>query len=84
MSVCLRLVISHPPWGPSVTKTPNTTTTADLPPELWLEILSYLPRHCLWNMSGVNHTFYALVLPETFRQLNLAHSNTRAMSHLNK
>ena len=42
------------------------------------------PRHCLWNMSGVNRTFYALVLPETFRQLDLAHSNTRAMSHLNK
>jgi len=63
-------------------ETPNTTTTVDLPPELWLEILSYLPRIYLWKLMHVSRTLYAVALPEIFRELNLAYDDYPAMWHL--
>jgi len=72
-------------WRSKRRETPNTTTTTvDLPPELWLEILSYLPHIYLRRMMGVSRTLYALALPDMFRELNLAHPHSRMMSHLGK
>ena len=61
-----------------------TTTTVDLPPELWLEILSYLPRIYVQRMMGVSRTCYALALAEIFRKLDLIHSDSRTMRQLDK
>ena len=73
-------------WTPKRSETPNTTTTivSDLPPELWLEILSYLPDTYFRKMMGVSRTLYALALREIYRELDLRHADPRTMSHLNK
>ena len=62
----------------------TTPTTVDLPPELWLEVLSYLPAIYLRKMMGVSRTLYALALPEIFRELDLRDANPRTMSQLKK
>jgi len=62
-------------WSKRRERPKMTTTTIDLPPELWLEILSYLPRIELRRMMGVSRTLYALVLPEIFRELDLAYAD---------
>ena len=63
--------------------TPNTTTTTiDLLPELWLEILSYLSRIYQWRMRGISRTLYGMALPEIFRKLDLAYADSGAMWQL--
>ena len=60
----------------------TTTTTVNLSPELWLIILSYLPRVYLWKMLRVSRTLYALAHPEIFRTLDLRYADSRAMWQL--
>ena len=56
--------------------------TPDLPPELWLEILSYLPDIYLRKMMGVSRTLYALALPEIFRELDLLNDDPATIQQL--
>ncbi|KAH9475292.1 hypothetical protein JR316_0012403 [Psilocybe cubensis] len=46
-------------------------TTSDLPTELWLEILSYLPRSTLRKMIGVNRTLFELALNDLYEEVRL-------------
>ena len=72
-------------WTSKRRETPNTiATTIDLPPELWLEILSYLPDIYFRKMMGVSRILYALALREIYRELDLHHPNSRTMLQLNK
>ncbi|KDR72841.1 hypothetical protein GALMADRAFT_228529 [Galerina marginata CBS 339.88] len=44
-------------------------TTPDLPIELWLEILLYLPRSTLHKMIGVNRTLFELALNDLYEEV---------------
>lgn len=50
--------------------------TPDLPLELWLEILSYLPRSTLHRMIGVNRTLFELALDEKYEEVMFLADNT--------
>ena len=41
-------------------------TTPDLPVELWIEILSYLPRTALHKLIGVNRFLFELALDDIY------------------
>ncbi|KAF8907080.1 hypothetical protein CPB84DRAFT_1844186 [Gymnopilus junonius] len=45
--------------------------TSDLPVELWLEILAYLPRTTLHKMIGVNRTLFELALNDMYEEVRL-------------
>ena len=44
-------------------------TTPDLPVELWIEILSYLPRTALHKLIGVNRFLFELALDDIYEEL---------------
>ncbi|KJA23705.1 hypothetical protein HYPSUDRAFT_39538 [Hypholoma sublateritium FD-334 SS-4] len=44
---------------------------ADLPVELWLEILTYLPRSALQKLIGVNRTLFELALNDMYEEVRL-------------
>ena len=50
--------------------------TPDLPLELWLEILSYLPRSALHRMIGINRTLFELALDEKYEEIRFLADNT--------
>ena len=54
----------------------------DLPPELWLEIISYLPDIYLRKMMGVSRTLYALALRKIFGELNLRYDDPGTVQQL--
>lgn len=43
--------------------------TSDLPVELWLEVLSYLPRSALRKMIGVNRILFELALNDLYEEV---------------
>lgn len=45
--------------------------TPDLPVELWLEILTYLPRSALHKLIGVNRTLFELALNDLYEEVRL-------------
>jgi len=45
--------------------------TPDLPVELWLEILGYLPRSALHKMIGVNRLLFELALDDLYEEIRL-------------
>lgn len=45
--------------------------TPDLPVELWLEILTYLPRSTLHKLIGVNRTLFELALNDLYEEVRL-------------
>ena len=49
--------------------------TPDLPLELWLEILSYLPRSALHTMIGVNRVLFELALDEKYEEIRFIADN---------
>jgi hypothetical protein len=51
-------------------------STPDLPLELWLEILSYLPRSALHMMIGVNRTLFELALDEKYEEIRFLADDT--------
>ncbi|KIM44164.1 hypothetical protein M413DRAFT_443202 [Hebeloma cylindrosporum] len=50
--------------------------THDLPLELWLEILSYLPRSTLHRMIGVNRILFELALDEKYEEIKFMADTT--------
>lgn len=42
-----------------------------LPIELWLEILSYLPRKSRRKAIGINRFFFELILDELYKELRI-------------
>lgn len=44
-------------------------TTPDLPVELWMEILPYLPRTTLHNLIGVNRFLVELALDDIYEEV---------------
>ena len=49
--------------------------TPDLPLELWLEILTYLPRSTLARMIGVNRILFELALGEKYEEVRFIDDN---------
>ena len=45
--------------------------TPDLPVELWLEILTYLPRSTLHKLIGVNRTLFELALNDLYEEVRI-------------
>ncbi|TFK25877.1 hypothetical protein FA15DRAFT_668044 [Coprinopsis marcescibilis] len=46
-------------------------SSPDLPTELWLEILSYLPPHYILSLVGVNRILFELALDYKYREVQL-------------
>ncbi|KIM44131.1 hypothetical protein M413DRAFT_25597 [Hebeloma cylindrosporum] len=44
-------------------------TTLDLPVELWLEILSYLPKSALHKLIGINRLLFELALDDIYEEV---------------
>ncbi|KAF9448704.1 hypothetical protein P691DRAFT_668885 [Macrolepiota fuliginosa MF-IS2] len=44
---------------------------ADLPVELWLEILSHLPQGTLPKMIGINRYLFEAGMDELYKEINL-------------
>lgn len=42
---------------------------SDFPPELWTEIVSYLPRNVLRKMIGVNRLLFELALNDLYEEV---------------
>lgn len=50
----------------------HTTLRAhDFPPELLIEIVSYLPRRELWRMIGINRMLFELGMNELYEEVRL-------------
>ena len=49
--------------------------TPDLPLELWLQILTYLPRNALHSMIGVNRKLLGLALDERYEEVRFIADN---------
>jgi hypothetical protein len=43
----------------------------DLPAELWMEILSHLPRGFVWKMIGINRLLFELGMNELYEEVRL-------------
>jgi hypothetical protein len=43
----------------------------DLPTELWMEILSHLPRGFAWKMVGINKLLFELGMNELYEEVRL-------------
>ncbi|KAF5331821.1 hypothetical protein D9611_008929 [Ephemerocybe angulata] len=48
---------------------PNTTPIPDLPPELWLEILYYLPRVAIYKMMCINRLLFNLAMQYKYEEI---------------
>lgn len=53
--------------------------TSDLPVELWLEILAYLPRTTLHKMIGVNRTLFELALNDKYEEVRFISDDRQMM-----
>jgi len=53
----------------------------DLPVELWLEILSYLPRTSLHKLMGVSRVLFELALDDIYQEIEFfdGENGTRKM-----
>jgi len=47
------------------------TTSPDLPVELWLHILSNVPRSHLHNLLGVNRLLFELAMNDLYEEVRL-------------
>lgn len=47
----------------------------DLPIEVWLEVLSYLPRGFVWKMIGVNRALFEMGMDELYEEVRLMDYN---------
>jgi len=47
------------------------TTSPDLPVELWLHILSNVPRSPLHNLLGVNRLLFELAMNDLYEEVRL-------------
>ena len=52
-------------------KTVRKLNVPDLPLELWMEILSYLPRGFVWKMVGINRLLFELGMNEIYEEVYL-------------
>jgi F-box domain len=52
---------------------------SDLPTELWLHILSYLPSSSFMKLMGVNRTFFNLALDSKYDEVRLVSSDSRTL-----
>lgn len=48
----------------------------DLPVEIWLHIISFLPSEEIRRLSGLNHLFYEAAMDDTFRKVTFYTANT--------
>lgn len=55
--------------------------TADLPPELWLEILSYFPSSFVIKLVGVNRFLFELALAYKYEELQLLSCDKSALNN---
>ncbi|KAH6904875.1 hypothetical protein BKA70DRAFT_1192552 [Coprinopsis sp. MPI-PUGE-AT-0042] len=53
--------------------------TSDLPAELWLEILSYLPPSTFLKLIGVNRTFFELALNYKYEEVRFQSNGVRTL-----
>lgn len=56
-------------------KTVHRLNVPDLPIEVWLEVLSYLPRGFVWKMIGVNRALFELGMDELYEEVRLMDYN---------
>ncbi|KAJ2912280.1 hypothetical protein MD484_g8129, partial [Candolleomyces efflorescens] len=54
--------------------------TSDLPPELWLEILSYLPRTYIYKMMGLNRLLFELAMQDKYEEIRLISDDKNMLS----
>lgn len=47
----------------------------DLPAEIWLHIISFLPRGKVRKLIGLNRVFYDAAMDEIFREVHLRANN---------
>lgn len=52
-------------------KTVRKLNVPDLPLEIWMEILSYLPRGFVWKMIGINRLLFELGMNEIYQEVYL-------------
>jgi F-box-like len=57
----------------------NAMPNSDLPTELWLYILSYLPSSSFMKLMGVNRTFFNLALDAKYDEVRLVSSDLRTL-----
>lgn len=43
----------------------------DLPPELWMEIVSYIPKGSVWRVIGINRLLFELGMTELYEEVRL-------------
>jgi F-box-like len=53
--------------------------TPDLPAEIWLEILSYLPLYSFVKLIGVNRTFFEQALDRNYEEVQLLKRDPRTL-----
>ncbi|KAF4622333.1 hypothetical protein D9613_009249 [Agrocybe pediades] len=58
--------------------------TLDLPTEIWLEILSYLPKGASRKLLGVNRVFFELALQNIYEELRLISGDRETMKSLSQ
>ena len=58
----------------------ETKSNPDLPIELWLEILSYLPRAFILRMMGINRVFFNLALLEKYQEVRFINDDQRTLA----
>ncbi|KAF8063322.1 hypothetical protein FPV67DRAFT_1672353 [Lyophyllum atratum] len=56
---------------------PSATKMSDLPVELWLHILSFLPRHYKRRAMGTNRTLYEIAMNDIYREVRLISEHDR-------
>lgn len=54
-------------------------TTTDLPPELWFEILSYLPRHFIFKVMGLNRMLFQMAMEYKYEEIRFTTDDKDAM-----
>ena len=54
---------------------------SDFPPELWLEIVAYLPRSDMRKMMGVNRFLFELALNDIYEEVRFT-SEDKAMERV--
>ncbi|KAF9560428.1 hypothetical protein CPC08DRAFT_607547, partial [Agrocybe pediades] len=59
-------------------------TTPDLPTELWLEILSYLPKGAVRRLIGVNRVLFELGFREIYEEFRLISADKETMKALSQ
>ena len=62
----------------------NLMPFPDLPTELWLEILSYLPRTALHKMIGVNRPLFELALNDLYEEVRFISDDRHMLKTFNQ